>query len=120
LGIFIGCSPFYGIQTILVFACAALFRLNPLLVFLGSQISIGPVGLGIAGLEVAMGEWFRYGHWAIPKTGNGLGLVKWLWGHAFYSWALGSAVLGISLAIIGGIIAWILLSSLRSKLLTNQ
>jgi uncharacterized protein (DUF2062 family) len=115
LGIFVGCTPFYGIQTVLVFAFAALFRLNPFLAFLGSQVSIGPVGLGIAGIEVALGEWLRYGRWAMPKAATGLGLAKWLWGHALYSWALGSAVLGVSLAAAGGLAAWAAVTALRSR-----
>ncbi len=115
LGIFLGCSPFYGLQTVLVFAFAALFRLNPVLAFLGSQVSIGPVGLGIAGVEVALGEWLRYGRWAMPRATAGLGLARWLWGHALYSWVLGSAVLGAALAAAGGLAAWAALAAWQAR-----
>jgi uncharacterized protein (DUF2062 family) len=114
LGIFLGCSPFYGFQTLLVFGFAALFKLNPFAAFLGSQISILPLGLGIMGAEVAVGEWFRYGHWAFPKLMGAAETAKWLWGHALYSWAIGSAVLGGALAAAGGLLAWAMLVSFRS------
>ncbi|WP_281309498.1 DUF2062 domain-containing protein [Flavobacterium flavigenum] len=42
LGIFIGLSPFWGFQTILLFALAALFRLNKVIAFLTSNISFPP------------------------------------------------------------------------------
>ncbi len=114
LGIFLGCSPFYGVQTFLVFGFAALFRLNPFAAFLGSQISILPLGLGIMGAEVAVGEWFRYGHWAFPKLMGAAETAKYLWGHALYSWAIGSALLGGALAAAGGLLAWGLLVFFRS------
>ena len=42
LGIFIGISPFWGLQTLLVFFLAQLFKLNKVVAFLFSNISIPP------------------------------------------------------------------------------
>ncbi len=42
LGVFVGISPFWGIHTLLVFALAAVFRLNKVIAFLFSNISIPP------------------------------------------------------------------------------
>jgi glycosyltransferase involved in cell wall biosynthesis len=42
LGIFIGLSPFWGFQTILLFTFAALFRLNKVIAFLTSNVSFPP------------------------------------------------------------------------------
>ncbi|MBW1657483.1 DUF2062 domain-containing protein [Flavobacterium quisquiliarum] len=42
LGIFIGLSPFWGFQTILLFSLAALFRLNKVIAFLTSNVSFPP------------------------------------------------------------------------------
>ncbi|MHB1845643.1 MAG: DUF2062 domain-containing protein [Deltaproteobacteria bacterium] len=114
LGIFLGCSPFYGLQTILVFTLAAAFRLNPFAAFLGSQVSFPPLGVGIAAAEVALGEWLRYGRWAFPHGRSGAELAHWLWGHALLSWCLGSALLGGALAALGGLASYGLLVALRS------
>ncbi|WPO80147.1 DUF2062 domain-containing protein [Flavobacterium sp. KACC 22761] len=42
LGIFIGFSPFWGFQTILLFTFAALFRLNKVIAYLTSNVSFPP------------------------------------------------------------------------------
>ncbi|MFD1095969.1 DUF2062 domain-containing protein [Salegentibacter chungangensis] len=43
LGVFVGISPFWGLHTLLVFSLAALFRLNKVVAFLFSNISIPPL-----------------------------------------------------------------------------
>jgi glycosyltransferase involved in cell wall biosynthesis len=42
LGIFIGLSPFWGFQTILLFTFAALFKLNKVIAYLTSNVSFPP------------------------------------------------------------------------------
>lgn len=114
LGIFLGCSPFYGLQTVLVFALAAAFRLNPFAAFLGSQISFPPLGLALTSAEVALGEWLRFGRWAVPQAASARELARWLWGHALLSWALGALVLGGALAAVGGLLAFGLFSVFKA------
>ena len=43
LGVFVGMSPFWGLHTLLVFLLAATFRLNKVIAFLFSNISIPPL-----------------------------------------------------------------------------
>ncbi len=43
LGVFVGISPFWGLHTLLVFSLAAVFRLNKVIAFLFSNISILPL-----------------------------------------------------------------------------
>lgn len=43
LGVFVGISPFWGLHTLLVFSFAALFRLNKVIAFIFSNISIPPL-----------------------------------------------------------------------------
>ncbi|TVZ27930.1 glycosyltransferase involved in cell wall biosynthesis [Gillisia sp. Hel_I_86] len=43
LGIFVGISPFWGLHTLLVFVLAASFKLNKVIAFLFSNISIPPL-----------------------------------------------------------------------------
>ena len=42
LGVFVGISPFWGLHTLLVFTLAAVFKLNKVIAFLFSNISIPP------------------------------------------------------------------------------
>lgn len=43
LGVFVGISPFWGLHTLLVFLLAAFFKLNKVIAFLFSNISIPPL-----------------------------------------------------------------------------
>jgi uncharacterized protein (DUF2062 family) len=110
LGVFIGCTPFLGLHTVMVFALAAVLRINPWVALLGSQVSFGPLFLGIAAAEVWVGEWVRFGHALLPKVVDAAGFAQWLWSHALASWMLGSGLLGGLLAVAGGVIAWLIAS----------
>ncbi len=43
MGVFVGISPFWGLHTLLVFVLAAIFKLNKVIAFLFSNISIPPL-----------------------------------------------------------------------------
>lgn len=43
LGVFVGISPFWGLHTLLIFLLAAIFRVNKVVAFLFSNISIPPL-----------------------------------------------------------------------------
>jgi len=58
LGIFIGMSPFWGFQTILLFAFAALFRLNKVIAYLSSNVSFPPFIPFIIYGSLKMGSYF--------------------------------------------------------------
>jgi uncharacterized protein (DUF2062 family) len=108
LGIFVGCSPFIGLHTLMVFTLAALLRINPWVALLSSQISLPPLFLGIAAGEVWVGEWIRFGHASLPKIADATAFAEWLWRHALGSWLIGSLLLGGLLALVGGLIAWLI------------
>ncbi len=57
LGIFVGISPFWGFQTIIVLALAALLRLNKVISFTFSNISIPPMIPFIIYGSLKMGIW---------------------------------------------------------------
>jgi predicted LPLAT superfamily acyltransferase/glycosyltransferase involved in cell wall biosynthesis len=42
IGVWIGCTPFFGFHTLIVLAVASIFPLNALFLFIGSQISAPP------------------------------------------------------------------------------
>ncbi len=105
-GIFVGCSPLYGFHSLIATFTATLVGLNPLLALLGTQISFPPLGVLIIGGEVGLAEWLRYGRWTVPPLTDAKILAVWVWDHALLSWFLGSLLLGGVLAVIGGFLAW--------------
>jgi uncharacterized protein (DUF2062 family) len=58
LGIFIGMSPFWGFQTVLLFSFAALFRLNKVIAYLSSNVSFPPFIPFIIYGSLKMGSYF--------------------------------------------------------------
>nr|WP_294931490.1 DUF2062 domain-containing protein [uncultured Flavobacterium sp.] len=58
LGIFIGISPFWGLQTILLFTFAALFRLNKVIAYLSSNVSFPPFIPFVIYGSLKMGSYF--------------------------------------------------------------
>ncbi len=102
LGVFVGMSPFWGFHTLLVFLLAAIFRLNKVIAFIFSNISIPPLIPVIIYASYQMGSLL---------VGNG---VDWeLQLNDFDSGAevlqgLGQYILGsFALAGIAALILWI-------------
>jgi len=62
LGVFIGIAPFWGFQTILVLALAALLRLNKVISFTFSNISIPPM------IPIIIYGSLKIGSWALNKN----------------------------------------------------
>ncbi|MBK0369541.1 DUF2062 domain-containing protein [Flavobacterium agrisoli] len=58
LGIFIGFSPFWGFQTILLFTFAALFKLNKVIAYLASNVSFPPFIPFVIYGSLKMGSFF--------------------------------------------------------------
>jgi uncharacterized protein (DUF2062 family) len=113
LGVFHGCSPFYGLQTVLVLLLAPALRLNPFAAVLGSQVSAPPLGILIIGAETTLGEWLRYGRWLQLPTLGARETVHWIWSHALLSWVIGSLLVGAIFALVGGAVAWGVFRGLR-------
>jgi glycosyltransferase involved in cell wall biosynthesis len=61
LGIFIGIAPFWGLQTVIVLALAVLLKLNKLISFTFSNISIPPMIPFIIYGSLRMGNWILNG-----------------------------------------------------------
>jgi uncharacterized protein (DUF2062 family) len=102
VGAFIGCSPAYGLHTLMVLGAVALFRLNPVAALLGSQVSFGPIIVPIMIGEVMLGDLLRFGHVApLPKLAA-KELAQWLLSNALVSWLIGWLVLGGLAAVVTG------------------
>ena len=96
VGVFLACTPFYGLQTFLIVVFCVIFRLSFPVAFLGSQVSIPPLYSLLVPLQVwigfsVLGKEFRLsGNW------------KELAGEHFGVWLVGSLIVGGALAILLG------------------
>ncbi len=109
LGVFLGCSPFWGFQTVAALVLGRAFRLNKLAVLLGTQISAPPFAPFLIFGSVQLGHRLIHGR-AVELT---LAMVKaapskvdlaqqFLW-----SFGLGALLVGLALgALFGVLTAW--------------
>ena len=89
VGVFLGCTPFFGFHTLLAMAVSFLFGLNFMYVWLGTQIS-NPLFAGILTMgSVAVGSYRRHD---APSTVTRFSL----------DWLAGSAVVGSVLGAVAG------------------
>lgn len=103
LGIFVGISPFWGIHTLLVFTLAAVFKLNKVIAFLFSNISIPPfipfiIYASYQAGSLITGNGFDWGL-KLQKFDNGADIFLGLWQYIMGSFAL-AIVLAVSLWIV--------------------
>jgi len=112
LGIFIGISPFWGFQTILLFTFAALFRLNKVIAFLSSNVSFPPfIPLVIYG-SLKMGSLFV--HSDAPLILDSSMTLDDIQKNAT-QYIVGSLILASVLALSVGLISYLLLTAFSSK-----
>jgi uncharacterized protein (DUF2062 family) len=103
VGVFIACLPIYGLQTVLCLYAARKFKLHPLSVVAGSQLSAPPIGpvLSIASIVL--------GHALI--TGQMPDLTNWhtsqlppmsihVINSLIVSWIIGGIIIGVVLAAV--------------------
>lgn len=116
LGIFIGISPFWGFQTILLFTFAALFRLNKVIAFLSSNVSFPPfIPLVIYG-SLKTGSFFISSD--APLILDSSATLDDIQKNAA-QYIVGSLILASVLALSAGLISYLLLSAFSSKNKTN-
>lgn len=114
LGVFVGISPLWGLQTVLVLLFARVFRLNKLIAFLFSNISIPPLIPFIIYGSYQLGALVmgKNINWAleIGKLHTGMDVLKGMW-----QYILGSFVLAAGLSFLFGILFYFLFSTFRQK-----
>ena len=96
IGVFIGCTPFYGFHLALIALVAFLFRLNLVIMWIGSHVSTPILAPFLVLLEEQIGKnWLN-----IAPDGEGME------GH-FYQILCGSAVLGTLLAVATMVVTFV-------------
>lgn len=116
LGIFIGLSPFWGFQTILLFTLAAVFRLNKVIAFLTSNVSFPPfIPLIIYG-SLKIGSYFVSSD--APLILDSSMTFEDIQKNAA-QYIVGSLILASVSALTVGLISYLLLTAFSSKNKTN-
>ncbi|TDW50160.1 glycosyltransferase involved in cell wall biosynthesis [Flavobacterium sp. 270] len=116
LGIFIGLSPFWGFQTILLFTFAALFRLNKVIAYLSSNVSFPPFIPFIIYGSLKTGSLFVSND--VPLVLDSSLTLDDIQKNAA-QYIIGSLILATVLALVSGLISYLLLTAFSSKNKTN-
>ncbi len=116
LGVFIGLSPFWGFQTILLFTFAAIFRLNKVIAYLTSNVSFPPFIPFIIYGSLKMGSYFVSTD-APLVLDSSITLDDIQKNAAQY--IVGSLILATVSALSVGLISYLLLTAFSSKNKTN-
>ncbi len=97
VGAFVACTPFYGLQTLLLVTACFILRLSFPIAFLGSQISLPPFYALIVPLQLYVGA---------QITGRDLsfeGPVLAVAQSHFQVWAIGALIVGTVIALVMGL-----------------
>lgn len=93
VGVFLGCTPFFGFHTLLAMAASFLFGLNLGYVWLGTQIS-NPLFAGfLTAGSIGVGSYVLH---EAPRTIGRLSLA----------WLTGSVVVGSVLGAVSGVVSY--------------
>ncbi|ROH96322.1 DUF2062 domain-containing protein [Chryseobacterium daecheongense] len=111
LGIFIGLSPFWGLHTLLVISLAVLFKLNKVLAFVASNISLPPFIPFVIAASLFLGAPFVHGDSNILTQELNFDLVK----NNLLQYVIGSAILATTMATLSGIATYLLLHKLNPE-----
>lgn len=108
LGIFIGLSPVWGFQTLLVISLSVLFKLNKVLAFVASNISLPPFIPIIIAVSLFIGAPFVDGNTDILSGEMNFELVK----NHILQYLIGSFILATVVSSILGISAYFFLNKM--------
>lgn len=111
LGVFIGLSPFWGFQTLIVISLAVLFKLNKVLAFVASNVSLPPFIPFIIAASLFLGAPFVHGESNILSQELNFELVK----NNLLQYVIGSAILATTISVVSGIATFLFLSKVSPE-----
>ncbi len=116
LGAWIGTLPFYGFHTLMCAYTAWRLHLRPAAMILGSQISMPPIGVGLAIASAWLGNLMLTGEVApmanMPRSWSAIRLMAEQW---LPAWLLGSVVLGFVLAVAIFVVSAAVFNGIRPR-----
>ncbi|MEY8761510.1 DUF2062 domain-containing protein [Chryseobacterium tongliaoense] len=111
LGVFIGLSPFWGFHTLLVISLAVLFKLNKVLAFVASNVSLPPFIPFIIAAALFLGAPFVHGNSDILSQELNFELIK----NNLLQYVIGSAILASAMSVLSGVAAFLFLSKFNPE-----
>lgn len=111
LGVFIGLSPFWGFQTLLVISLSVLFKLNKVLAFVASNVSLPPFIPFIIAASLFLGSPFISGNSNILSQDLNFDLVK----NNLLQYIIGSFILATTMSVVSGIAAFLFLNKVNPE-----
>ncbi|WP_164472037.1 DUF2062 domain-containing protein [Amniculibacterium aquaticum] len=104
-GLLVGVTPFYGFHTFIVIFLASVFRLNKVISFLFTRISIPPLFPFIVAAALLIGSPFV----DRPTLDGGNEFSLSFFKEHLYQYIIGTSLLGIGLAVVGGFSSYFIL-----------
>ncbi|MCT2564376.1 DUF2062 domain-containing protein [Chryseobacterium herbae] len=111
LGVFIGFSPFWGFHTLLVISLSVLFKLNKVLAFVASNVSLPPFIPFVIAASLFLGSPFVHGDSNILSGELNFELIK----NNLLQYVIGSAILATSMSALSGIATFFFLNKLNPE-----
>lgn len=106
LGVFIGLTPLWGFHTLLVISLSVLFKLNKVLAFIASNVSLPPFIPFIIIASLILGSPFVSGESDLIHQEWNFDLVK----NNILQYAIGSFILACMMSVISGVAAFLFLN----------
>lgn len=111
IGCIVGCSPLFGLHFVICAGVAWLFRLNLPITYAAAHLSVPPLIPVLGWSSVELGERILRGHWVtLSRTEFTREAVPALAHRFFIAWLCGGFVLGASIGLVAGGLAYIVLS----------
>lgn len=111
LGVFVGFSPFWGFHTLLVISLSVLFKLNKVLAFVASNVSLPPFIPFIIAASLFLGAPFVTGNSDIFNQEFNFDLVK----NNLLQYAIGSLILASTMSVISGVTTFLFLNKVSPE-----
>ncbi|QQV02779.1 MULTISPECIES: DUF2062 domain-containing protein [Chryseobacterium] len=106
LGVFIGLTPLWGFHTLLVISLSVLFKLNKVLAFIASNVSLPPFIPFIIVASLILGSPFVSGESDLIHQEWNFDLVK----NNILQYVIGSFILACMMSVISGVAAFLFLN----------
>lgn len=111
LGVFIGFSPFWGFQTLLVISLSVLFKLNKVLAFVASNVSLPPFIPFVIAASLFLGAPFVSGDSDVFTQELNFDLVK----NNLLQYVIGSFILASTTSLISGVATFLFLNKVNPE-----